>query len=305
MSSGSWTASAVAQLHRLVCARQGWHAQGQPTACPAVPPPAGSSRRLTCVRACAAQLVGINWLLHLAKTGVAGSIIADEMGLGKTCQLICFLGALRCLGLLRCCCLSALALPITAAPCSAPDSLPAAHAQRPYKPLHGLPAAPADHMRRRCAARATCARAVHGICAQPQPHSWLPEASIASAAVRTARVPAAGCQARSGRQGWPASPTSWSPRPACCRTGSASCGSGAPRCAWSATMGPRLSVPACAEGCTWPAAAGAHTLCTLCALWLPVVGLTAWCRSGVRASVAVVGMLTCHMTATKQARRAH
>ena len=39
------------------------------------------------------QLVGINFLMLLARNGVAGAILADEMGLGKTAQLICFLGA--------------------------------------------------------------------------------------------------------------------------------------------------------------------------------------------------------------------
>lgn len=38
------------------------------------------------------QLIGINFLLLLAKEGVEGSILADEMGLGKTAQTICFLG---------------------------------------------------------------------------------------------------------------------------------------------------------------------------------------------------------------------
>ncbi len=40
------------------------------------------------------QLIGINFLLLLAREGVEGSILADEMGLGKTAQLICFLGQL-------------------------------------------------------------------------------------------------------------------------------------------------------------------------------------------------------------------
>lgn len=40
------------------------------------------------------QLVGINFLLLLAREGVEGSILADEMGLGKTAQTICFLGKL-------------------------------------------------------------------------------------------------------------------------------------------------------------------------------------------------------------------
>ena len=39
------------------------------------------------------QLLGVNFLMHLARAGVAGAILADDMGLGKTCQLICFLGA--------------------------------------------------------------------------------------------------------------------------------------------------------------------------------------------------------------------
>lgn len=38
------------------------------------------------------QLIGINFLLLLAREGVEGSILADEMGLGKTAQTICFLG---------------------------------------------------------------------------------------------------------------------------------------------------------------------------------------------------------------------
>lgn len=38
------------------------------------------------------QLIGINFLLLLARQGVEGSILADEMGLGKTAQTICFLG---------------------------------------------------------------------------------------------------------------------------------------------------------------------------------------------------------------------
>ena len=39
------------------------------------------------------QMVGINFLMQLARAGVGGTILADDMGLGKTCQLICFLGA--------------------------------------------------------------------------------------------------------------------------------------------------------------------------------------------------------------------
>ena len=37
--------------------------------------------------------MGINFLMLLARNGIAGAILADEMGLGKTAQLICFLGA--------------------------------------------------------------------------------------------------------------------------------------------------------------------------------------------------------------------
>ena len=40
------------------------------------------------------QLLGVNFLMHLARAGVSGAILADDMGLGKTCQLISFLGAL-------------------------------------------------------------------------------------------------------------------------------------------------------------------------------------------------------------------
>lgn len=40
------------------------------------------------------QVVGINFMLMLARQAVGGSILADEMGLGKTAQAICFLGAL-------------------------------------------------------------------------------------------------------------------------------------------------------------------------------------------------------------------
>ena len=39
------------------------------------------------------QLVGINFLMLLARSGISGAILADEMGLGKTAQAICFLGA--------------------------------------------------------------------------------------------------------------------------------------------------------------------------------------------------------------------
>ncbi|KAK9819591.1 hypothetical protein WJX72_000080 [[Myrmecia] bisecta] len=41
------------------------------------------------------QLIGVNFLMLLARSGVGGSILADEMGLGKTAQAICFLGVLR------------------------------------------------------------------------------------------------------------------------------------------------------------------------------------------------------------------
>lgn len=53
------------------------------------------------------QLIGINFLLLLAREGVEGSILADEMGLGKTAQTICFLGKLPWL-----------ILPLHAKPCS-------------------------------------------------------------------------------------------------------------------------------------------------------------------------------------------
>ncbi len=39
------------------------------------------------------QLVGVNFLTLLARSGVGGAIMADEMGLGKTAQAIAFLGA--------------------------------------------------------------------------------------------------------------------------------------------------------------------------------------------------------------------
>ena len=39
------------------------------------------------------QLVGVNFLTLLARSGVGGAIVADEMGLGKTAQAIAFLGA--------------------------------------------------------------------------------------------------------------------------------------------------------------------------------------------------------------------
>ena len=38
------------------------------------------------------QLVGVNFLTLLARSGVGGAIVADEMGLGKTAQAIAFLG---------------------------------------------------------------------------------------------------------------------------------------------------------------------------------------------------------------------
>ena len=40
------------------------------------------------------QLVGVNYLALLARSGIGGAIMADEMGLGKTAQAIAFLGAL-------------------------------------------------------------------------------------------------------------------------------------------------------------------------------------------------------------------
>lgn len=43
------------------------------------------------------QLVGVNFLTLLARSGVGGAIMADEMGLGKTAQAIAFLGAPACL----------------------------------------------------------------------------------------------------------------------------------------------------------------------------------------------------------------
>ena len=39
------------------------------------------------------QLVGVNYLALLARSGIGGAIMADEMGLGKTAQAIAFLGA--------------------------------------------------------------------------------------------------------------------------------------------------------------------------------------------------------------------
>ncbi|BDA41342.1 probable SWI/SNF-related matrix-associated actin-dependent regulator [Coccomyxa sp. Obi] len=41
------------------------------------------------------QLVGVNFLTLLARSGVGGAIMADEMGLGKTAQAIAFLGVRR------------------------------------------------------------------------------------------------------------------------------------------------------------------------------------------------------------------
>lgn len=41
------------------------------------------------------QLVGVNFLMLLARSGIGGAIMADEMGLGKTAQAIAFLGADR------------------------------------------------------------------------------------------------------------------------------------------------------------------------------------------------------------------
>ena len=41
------------------------------------------------------QLVGVNYLALLARSGIGGAIMADEMGLGKTAQAIAFLGALH------------------------------------------------------------------------------------------------------------------------------------------------------------------------------------------------------------------
>lgn len=41
------------------------------------------------------QLVGVNYLSLLARSGIGGAIMADEMGLGKTAQAIAFLGALH------------------------------------------------------------------------------------------------------------------------------------------------------------------------------------------------------------------
>lgn len=38
------------------------------------------------------QMVGINFLMLLKRSGIGGAILADEMGLGKTAQAICFLG---------------------------------------------------------------------------------------------------------------------------------------------------------------------------------------------------------------------
>ena len=41
------------------------------------------------------QLVGVNYLALLARSGIGGAIMADEMGLGKTAQAIAFLGVLH------------------------------------------------------------------------------------------------------------------------------------------------------------------------------------------------------------------
>lgn len=45
---------------------------------------------------CSYQLVGVNFLTLLARSGVGGAIMADEMGLGKTAQAIVFLGRPAC-----------------------------------------------------------------------------------------------------------------------------------------------------------------------------------------------------------------
>lgn len=45
---------------------------------------------------CSYQLVGVNFLTLLARSGVGGAIMADEMGLGKTAQAIAFLGRPAC-----------------------------------------------------------------------------------------------------------------------------------------------------------------------------------------------------------------
>ena len=50
----------------------------------------------TTVFCCSYQLVGVNFLTLLARSGVGGAIMADEMGLGKTAQAIAFLGAPAC-----------------------------------------------------------------------------------------------------------------------------------------------------------------------------------------------------------------
>ena len=63
------------------------------------------------------QLVGVNFLTLLARSGVGGAIMADEMGLGKTAQAIAFLGACRagrdslCLILVPMSCVHALHFP--------------------------------------------------------------------------------------------------------------------------------------------------------------------------------------------------
>lgn len=46
---------------------------------------------MMCAAVCL-QLVGVNFLMLLKRSGIQGSILADEMGLGKTAQAICFLG---------------------------------------------------------------------------------------------------------------------------------------------------------------------------------------------------------------------
>ncbi|CAK0783636.1 hypothetical protein CVIRNUC_006835 [Coccomyxa viridis] len=43
------------------------------------------------------QLVGVNYLALLARSGIGGAIMADEMGLGKTAQAIAFLGVRKAL----------------------------------------------------------------------------------------------------------------------------------------------------------------------------------------------------------------
>lgn len=62
--------------------------------------PTVCSQELTTNSFCSYQLVGVNFLTLLARSGVGGAIMADEMGLGKTAQAIAFLGSPACLSLI-------------------------------------------------------------------------------------------------------------------------------------------------------------------------------------------------------------